>query len=284
MRFYGIILLCLFLGLTGCRSAGGKVTLNYLEYNRGASVVTRSSPRLEYGANDLRFHDVRFDDRSFFPDDSVFPNAFFKPLLRLQLHKAMDAFTEPYYGVRFIHFFKKNPRLGIGIDFIHFKIFVTDPDQRVRLTGRRYGRELNETVRLGDFIDTFSVSHGINHLSLTVVYRWLLSPSSRVSEGRCQPFVSLGAGPAIPHLELTTVENGVLRDRAYSYQLGFPKNLGFGLGAGVRFKLHPHFGLYAEYKFTYSLLHGMFFDGDEEGTVKMSFPDHHFAWGVSYIF
>jgi hypothetical protein len=83
-------------------------------------------------------------------------------------------------------------------------------------------------------------------------------------------------------LELDVVEKGQVSKKAYSYQFRFP-NFGLGLYAGVRFKLRRHFGLYLEYKFTYSYLHGMIFDNGQEGKVQIAFVDHHLQWGVSYI-
>ena len=86
------------------------MTLNYFEYNRGKSFPVTTDIGLQYGSNSLHFYDVHLDDDSFFPDNSIIPNAFLKPLFKLRFSDALAAFTEPYYGYRFIHFFKKNPR------------------------------------------------------------------------------------------------------------------------------------------------------------------------------
>jgi len=279
-----IYLLPLFL-LISCTSTtpGGKtrMTLNYFEYNRGKSFPVTTDIGLRYGTNSLDFYGIHLDDDSFFPDNSIIPNAFLKPLFELRFGAALAAFTEPYYGYRFIHFFKKNPRFGIGIEFIHHKIFLNDKDQNVRITGIYQGNTIDETVPIKNHIGYFSVSHGINHVGLTFVYRMLLLPSRKIPDGRLQPFVSFSLGPTIPHLELKLTENQSNWD-AYSFQSGF-RNFGFGFGTGLRYKPWPHFGFYFEYKFTYSHLHGMHLD-NQDSEVIMDFFTHHLQWGLSIMF
>jgi opacity protein-like surface antigen len=270
---------------TGCATTGtggqGKMTLNYIEYNRGKSFPVTADLSITTPDRQLTFYHLHFEDDSFYPDNSIIPNAFIKPLLQLKLDNASDAFTEPYYGFRFIHFFKKNPRLGVGIEFIHHKIFLDDHEQQVRVAGIDRGLEIDQTEAIKNYLDYFSVSHGINHISLVVVYRLMLLPSESIPDGRLQPYVTLAAGPTVPHLEMKLAETAPEWD-AYSYQWGW-KNFGAGLGLGLRYKPWQHFGFYWEYKFTYSHLHGMRFD-DSEGSVSMDFTTHHLQWGISYMF
>jgi len=287
MRFYPAIrwllaILAIFTA-AGCAGHGGShgITLNYIEYNRGKSFPTRSDIQLDWQGNSLHFEQVRFEDDSFFPDDSIIPNAFIKPLLKLRLSDALKAFTEPYYGYRFIHFLRKNPHIGFGIEFTHHKLFLNQPGQRVRITGTYQGKPLDQALPVNSFIDYLSVSHGVNNLNLTITYRWLLKPAPAIPEGRWQPYVSAGFGMAFPHLELKLAGDGSQWSE-YAYQAG-SGNFGFAAGAGIRYKFTPHFGAYLEYKLSFSHLHDMhFLNGD--GDLAMAFTTHHLMWGISFIF
>ena len=258
------------------------MTFNYIEYNRGMSFSTTSDLRIIYQNHDYTFHNLHLQGKSFFPDNSIIPNAFLKHLIKLKLGDALKAFTEPYYGIRFFHFLKKNPKIGLGIEFTHFKVFLVDKEQRVRLTGKKNGSPIDQTIEVKDYIDLFNISHGVNHLSFTFVYRFMLLQTPRIRDGKLQPYVSLNAGPAIPHLELTTMENGKSDKKAYSYRFSFP-NLGFSIGLGLRYRPFKHVGFYLEYKFSYSYLQRMRFDNGENGKVTMNFPAHHLLWGFSII-
>ncbi len=277
-------ILLIFVVLT-VACAGNKgphnITLNYIEYNRGKSFPTHSDIQLDWNGNSMRFENVRFEDESFFPDNSIIPNAFIKPLSRLKFGDALKAFTEPYYGYRFIHFFRSNPHIGVGIEFTHHKIFLNQPTQSVKISGTYNGNPLDKNGAVGDYIDYLSVSHGVNHLSFLFSYRWLLGPTAAIPEGRMQPYISAGLGPAIPHLELKLKENAPAWND-YSYQSGI-SNYNLGLGLGMRYKFSPHFGCYLEYKLSYSHLYDLTFD-DGAGELRMAFTNHHLMWGLSYIF
>jgi hypothetical protein len=268
----------------GC-SAGikeSRMTRFYIEYSRGKSFPNRSDVSMKYQNHDFTFHHLYLEDESFFPDDSIIPNAFIKPLLRLKLNDAQKAFTEPYYSYRFIYFLKRNPHIGMGFEFIHSKVFLLDMNQRVRLSGIYNGEPMDRTVRVGDYLDLFNVSHGVNHVGLHLVYRWMWKKTPGIVDGRWQPYVALSFGPTVPHLELNTKENSVPQKRAYSFQASW-RNWGAALGTGIRYKPWRHFGFYLEYKLTYSYLHGMHFDEPENTHVGMDFFTHHLQWGISLM-
>lgn len=271
------------LAVTGCasRHASFRPTLNYLEYNRGKSFPTRSDIQLDWNVNSLYFTGVRFADDSFFPDNFIIPNAFLRPLMQLRFGDALKAFTEPYYGYRLIHFFRRNPRIGLGIEFTHHKLFLNDPNQPVRVSGTYEGKPLDQSLPVNAFIDYLSVSHGVNHLNLIVTYRWLLSPTAAIPDGRWQPYVAAGFGPAFPHLELKLTKDSPEWSE-YAYHSG-PRNFNFSVGIGMRGKFSPHLGAYLEYKFSYSHLHDMHFYGGA-GNLAMAFGTHHLMWGISLIF
>jgi hypothetical protein len=283
-RTWILILIAVTFFFSGCASSGSnRMTRNYFEYSRGKSFPTYSDLTLQYANNDYTLHNIYLEDESFFPDDSIFPNAFFKPLLKLKLNDAQKAFTEPYYSYRLIHFLKGNPHIGIGIEFIHLKVFLMDPDQKIRMSGMYNGESIDETVRVGDYIDMFNVSHGVNHLGLHFVYRWMFDKTATIPDGRFQPFINASIGPTFPHLELDTKEKGEKVKRAFSYQ-GSSRNWGLGLGTGVRYKPWRHLGFYLEYKLTYSHLHGMRFDDMDDTSVRLNFWVHQLQWGLSVMF
>ena len=120
-----------------------------------------------------------------------------------------------------------------------------------------------------------------NHLNLIVTYRWLLSPTAAIPDGRWQPYVAAGFGPAFPHLELKLTKDSPEWSE-YAYHSGF-RNFNFSVGIGMRGKFSPHLGAYLEYKFSYSHLHGMHFYGGA-GNLAMAFGTHHLMWGISLIF
>lgn len=274
-------LITLSCGLT--MTEKGEMAVNYFEYSRGKSSHTTSDLYLKYDNNEYTFKDMKLIDKSFFPDDSIIPNAFLKPLFKIQLGDALKAFTEPYYSYRFIHFLKTNPNIGIGIEFIHLKVFLEDVDQNLKTEGIMEGKAINSNTRVGDYITMFNVSHGVNHLGLHLTYRWMLNKNEKIKDGKIQPYVNFSIGPAIPHLEMDLVKEGIPTRVAYSYQAGL-KNWGMGAGAGIRFKPWQRFGFYLEYKLTYSHLYDMSLDNIQSSSVKMSFAVHHLQWGLSFMF
>jgi len=282
-RFLTVVAIALL--LSGCVSfkKSNKITLNYIEYARGKSFPNRADLSIQYGDNDYTLNNLHLDDQSFFEDNSIIPNAFLKPLFKLKVTDAVKALTEPYYSYRLIHFFKANPHFGLGVEFIHLKVFMMDLDQKVRMTGKFRGETVDKSVRAGDILDLFNISHGVNHAGIHFVYRWLFSPSIRVPEGRFQPYFDISAGPTIPHLELNTVEIDGVKKRAYSYQSRL-WNWGFGLGTGIRYKPWAGLGFYFEYKLTYSYLRGMYFDDMSDTSVKANFLTHQLLWGLSFMF
>ena len=285
-RSVGIVLLCFLLGVAGgCSSATstGRVTFNYIDYNRGASFPSHSDVDIITPAGETRFHDVQLEGKSFFEDNSIIPHAFVKPLLHGKFGDALNAFTEPYYGYRFHHFFKSRPEWGFGVEFTHLKVSIADRQQSVSVTGPWPGVSPDGQVIVGDQFAVFDVSHGVNHVALSGVRRWVLLPSTMAPDGRLQPFVTVGAGPAVPHLELTINQDGEGQRKAYSYNLR-RGNWGLESGTGLRWKISPHFGAYGEYKWSYSILNNMRFDNGEEGRVRMRFSSHHLMWGLSYGF
>ena len=250
----------------------------YIEYDRGMSSHTSANIQLITQTQYLTFYNVHLIDNSFFPDNSIIPNAFFKPLFKGNIVGAVKATTEPYYGIRIYYFLKSHPGIGVGIDFIHFKVFLPDESQKVHIIGTTDNKRIDEVEDIHDYFYSFNVSHGVNHIGFSILYRKMILKNRNFPDGKIQPFVSFHLAPCIPHHEVK-LKNSELK--AYSYQVRFP-NFGFGVGLGTRFHLTEHFGLYIEYKYTYTLLRNLVFDNGE-GKVKLNFGVHHLIWGFSFI-
>ena len=252
--------------------------LFYIEYNRGFSSPTTSNIHLKTATQDLTFYNVHLEDNSFFPDNSIIPNAFFKPLFKGDIVGAVKATTEPYYGIRIYHFLKTHPEIGFGIDFIHFKVFLPDESQNVQIKGTDNKNKIDRTDDIHNYFYSFNVSHGVNHIGLSFVYRKMFLKSEKYPDGKVQPYFSFHIAPCIPHHEIKLQGSEL---EAYSYQLKFP-NLGFAIGLGSRFHLFNHLGIYIEYKYTYTFLRNLVFDNGE-GKVQLNFGVHHIIWGFSLI-
>ena len=280
-RKKAIIFLIFISILTNLTFSGGKskkIKLTYIEYNRGYSSPTNTSISLKTPSESLVFNNVHLIDNSFFPDNSIFPNAFFKPLFKGDIVGAVKATTEPYYGIRIFHFLKNKPNIGFGIDFIHFKIFLPNEPQRVKISGTIEGKTIERYDDIHNYLKSFNVSHGVNHIGIAFVYRKMYYKTEGFPDGKVQPYLSFHIAPCIPHHEVK-LKNSELK--AYSYQVKFP-NFGFGIGTGVRVHIFSHLGFYFEYKYTYTFLRNLVFDNGE-GNIKLDFGVHHLQWGLSVI-
>lgn len=258
------------------------MTMRYLEYVRGMSSPTVSTVQVVDGNSNLYYHDMRLDDLSFYPDNSLVPNAPGWHKNQLDVYNTVAAFTEPYYGVKFHWFLHSRPQLGFGIDYTHLKVDLIDFDQAIRRTGTIDGVAVDDKIRAGDYFYLLSVSHGVNHVAFTATYRWMLMKSAKRPDGLFQPFVGIGAGPAIPHGELTVLENGerVLKIYGFKYTL---VNYAFEFNAGLRLKLDHRFSFLLMTKFAYSMLQYVPFE-QGDGYMALSFPTAHLQWGLSGSF
>ncbi len=175
-----------------------------------------------------------------------------------------------YYGVRVTHYFPRRPDWGVALDFFHYKA-LSDTDATVPVTGTRGGASVNAPERLGDTIQRFDMSHGVNYLTLNAVHRWRLRPDGpRFPRGRLQPYLGAGIGAVIPHVE--TKIGGVSKQ---SYQWRGP---GFQVFAGASYALSPRWSLFGEYKFTHTTLTVDIPNGDAHTTLDT----HHLVLGGSY--
>jgi lipid A oxidase len=198
------------------------------------------------GGTDLTFHDVSFEGRDFE--------------------------IPPYYGGRALWFPSDESHWGFGAEFIHMKMYAETGDS-AHVTGRRNGAPVNGTERIGDTIESFSLSHGLNYALGDVVYRWMPGQRGEDFLGHLTPYAGLGFGAAIPHVESKV--NGSFDEE---FQVHGP---GLQALAGMNVMLSRHWGLMFEYKFTYANLDSLDVPG---GSIDVTPLTHHLVTGVTFSF
>ena len=224
-------------------AAGGWVISAYL-----GGALTSSSPLTvsqPSQGTDLTFGGVRFRSRSFDP-----------PL---------------YYGVRGAYFIRRAPSLGVEAEFIHLKVFA-DPQQRVRVTGLRRGATLGGELPLGEIVQQYSISHGVNLLLFNVAARRVTGRGAKAPGGRLVLTARAGAGPTLPH-----TESSVEGRRQEQYELG---RLAWQAAGGAELSLWRGLYLLGEYKFTRTRQRGKVSSGTAESLLRT----HHGVFGLSYHF
>jgi lipid A oxidase len=211
----------------------------------GKSFTGDSDMRLRQSRDaDLSFHGVAWGDQSF-----VMPI---------------------YYGFRVTRFFGHRSDWGAALDFFHYKVF-SDPNATLLVTGTRGGAPVSGPERLGDTVQRFDISHGVNFLTLNAIHRWrLYSNGSHYPRGRLQPYAGAGIGVVIPHVEARI--NGVFHE---GYQLRGP---GCQLFAGVSYALSHRWSLFGEYKYTHTTLTVDVSGGDARTTLNTQ----HLVLGGTY--
>jgi lipid A oxidase len=183
-----------------------------------------------------------------------------------------DFSTPPYYGARVLWFPSEVSHWGFGAEFFHMKMYA-DTGDTVHVTGRRDGLSIDDNERIDNTIQSFSLSHGLNYALGDIVYRW--SPGQRGEDflGHLQPYVGVGLGVAIPHVESNV--GGTFHEE---YQLHGPGVQGL---AGINIDLTRHWGLMFEYKFTYSNLDSLDIPG---GSIEVTPLTHHLVTGLTFSF
>ncbi len=198
---------------------------------------------VESGGTDLTFHDVPWDD---------------------------DSFEEPqYFGLRLTYWFGRQSPWGLAVDFVHDKM-IAELDEKVSVTGRRGDEPVNTLEVLGDSFVKLEFSHGHNLLTANVLYRWL-DQSRRCWLGRFQPYVGLGAGVAIPHVEVQAGNPFTTTN----YQFAGPAVQGL---AGLNLDLVKYLSIFAEFRLSYAHIEVDLRGG---GSLETDAWTYHFNLGLS---
>ena len=206
----------------------------------GGFVNTESSDvHLKENGNDLTFHNVNWGDESFK--------------------------GSPYGGYRMGYWFDRKPNWGVSVEWIHAKM-VADLKQTVSVTGTR-----NDSEPLANTFDNLQFTHGYNLFTLNLEHRWFLTkPESKSFWSRFEPYAGIGAGAAMPHMEVTTANSNT-----QEYQLGGPAFQGF---AGMDVALCRYASLFIEGKLTYA---DVDVDLNGGGSLHTDPLSEHFAVGLT---
>jgi len=166
-----------------------------------------------------------------------------------------EPFNFPIYaGVRYARWYGP---FGGMIDFLHDKAIARTgkgahgrkvtgeraiPDT-IELAGTWKGQPAPQSVLITDVLERLEFSHGHNMLLPTALVRFAnVVPAIR-------PYAGLGAGVALPHVEVWPKGEGE-DAKTNEYQLGGPAAQGV---VGIEIPL-PHGSIFLEYKFTYASL------------------------------
>ena len=106
-----------------------------------------------------------------------------------------------------------------------------------------------------------------------IVYRWLPGQRGEDFLGHLQPYVGVGLGAAIPHVESNV--GGTFHEE---YQLHGPGVEGL---VGMNIGLNRHWGLMFEYKFTYANLGSL---DIPDGSIEVTPLTHHLVTGLTFSF
>jgi opacity protein-like surface antigen len=147
-----------------------------------------------------------------------------------------------YYGYRVMTYLPRQPRLGIGVDFVHYKVYAR-LDQDRRIIGNWLGEPVDTIAPMRDRVQEFRITNGVNAFTLAVNYRLQLDRSQRFPEGRLQPYI--GGGPSYYLLfPINRVNNKSNKQHGYQ-RSGF----GYMMQAGVRYGLSQRSAVFLETRY-----------------------------------
>lgn len=189
-----------------------------LEAYLGQASSSNSDLRIQQPSRqtDLVFHDIEYDDRS----------------LRTPL----------YYGLRVNYFPDRYPSFGLEAEFIHAKTY-SKSEQGVHVSGTKRGELIDSTIRFGDIVQGFSMSHGLNFLFFNLVGRLGLLREEGDSRNKVELCGRVGIGPLIPHTE-STIEG----EEKEQYEIHGPA---YQLAAATEVRIAHSLAVLMEYKYTY---------------------------------
>ncbi|MBW3624788.1 MAG: outer membrane beta-barrel protein [Armatimonadetes bacterium] len=150
--------------------------------------------------------------------------------------------SPPYYGLKLGGYSEKSPNWGVELDFVHYKVYAK-VDEVVPVSGTWNGAPVAGSERLGNRVQRFDISHGVNTLALVLLYRWLGKPTPSFPRGRLQPYVGVGPAYYIHHPENRV--NGIPNRQEYK-----PGGLGWQAQGGVRYGVSKRLTLFTEGKYS----------------------------------
>lgn len=160
-----------------------------------------------------------------------------------------DSFKHPlYWGLRGTWWIDSLPNWGVSFDYTHAKVYA-DP--------------------MPDGWQTFEFTDGLNIFTLNALYRF------KKEDRRWTPYVGLGAGISMPHVE---VQTSTTAPKTFEYEIGGPA---FQAQAGIDFRITDWLSVFGEYKGNYTIN-----DTDLKGggRLKTDIFTNAFDVGLSYHF
>lgn len=147
-----------------------------------------------------------------------------------------------YYGYRVMTYLHRQPRLGIGLDFVHYKVYAQVEQER-RVSGTWQGEPVDTIEPIRDRVQEFRITNGVNAITLAVNYRLQLDRSRAFPAGRLQPYI--GGGPSYYLMfPINRVNNKSNRQHGYQSS-GF----GYMMQAGVRYGVLRNGSVFLETRF-----------------------------------
>lgn len=154
----------------------------------------------------------------------------------------------PYYGVRLSHWLEEQPQLGLALDFTHAKVKASP---------------------LPAGLSTLEFTDGINFLTANVMYR-------HQQGGQVTPYGGIGAGFAIPHVEIDGPLLGNLP--THDYQVTGIAAQAF---VGVDIAINERWSIFGEFKSTFGVVEANLKGGGNLSTDVLS---NQVIVGLSYKF
>jgi lipid A oxidase len=156
----------------------------------------------------------------------------------------------PFWGARVTYWTDRWENWGGAIDFAHSKVYAD-------LSGG-----------VGGVYNTLEFTDGLNLLTANVLYR-------HPNNSRFTPYVGVGAGIAIPHVEVEFVATG---NETFEYQATGPAVQGL---IGVDIAITDHISTFVEYKANYSWNEADLAGG---GSLETNILSNQFIVGLTYKF
>ena len=158
--------------------------------------------------------------------------------------------TPPYYGFRGTYWFNQAPQWGVSLDFTHAKVYAD-----------------SETFR--NDIPTwsrFEFSDGINFLTLNAMRRFQ-------KWNGFEPYIGLGAGLSIPHVEVTRPSG-----TTFEYQIG---GAAFQGQIGANYYVTDWLSVFGEYQLVYGMNNLTIDNGDK---LEVNILTNAIVGGISVHF
>ena len=169
-----------------------------------------------------------------------------------------------YYGARFTVLPARSSRWSIEAEFLHAKV-IADTNAIIRSAGTLRRTGVSGEQRLGDYVQRFAQTHGLNFVLGNLVWRVPVGARAALA-------FRGGAGLTLPHAE-SSLDGQALEQ----YEYGGPAVQG---AVGVEVGLVGPLYLLGEYKLTYTSTRVDVVGG----TAGASFTTHHLVSGLGLEF